>query len=96
VIVEYLTFEVAPDELEDWLVVEERVWSRFLETVPGFVRKELWMADDDPGRVHAAIWWESREAWQAVSDEQVAAVDAEMGPWLRRPTVREYRVVRTR
>ena len=90
-VVEFLTFSVAPDDLSQWLEVEREVWTRYLETVPGFVRKEIWTEQE--GTVHAVIWWESSEAWQAVTPEQVAAVDARMGAWYREPTMREFAVI---
>lgn len=93
-VVEFLTFAVDDGALDEWLEVEERVWSRYLETVPGFIRKEVWQSG--PGVVHAVIWWESREHWKAVTPDQVAEVDERMGSWHREPVAREYRVLRTR
>ena len=54
----------------------------------------MWVADDDPGRVHAVIRWESREAWDAVPRADVEAVDEAMGEWCREATMRSFRVVR--
>lgn len=93
-VIEFLTFEVAPDVLEEWLTVEEQHWSRYLESRPGFAGKEMWVADDDPGRVCAVIRWESMEAWQAVPGADVDAVDEAMGEWFRQAEMRAYRVVR--
>lgn len=95
-IVEMLTFAVEPSQQADWLAVEEDVWSRYLETCPGFVRKEMWR---DPGRaelLHAVIWWSSRELWKQVTPEQVAEVDGRMGDWFRHSTMVEFEVVRQR
>ena len=92
-IVEFLTFSVDAADLPRWLEVEREVWTGYLQTVPGFVRKEVWQ---DPARadsVHAVIWWESRQAWQAISREQVAAVDERVGEGYREPTAREFTVV---
>ena len=93
-VIELLTFEVSPDERDEWLNVEERVWSRFLERQPGFVRKEMWIEDGDDSRVHAVIWWETKEQWKAIGAATVDSVDAEMGEWFREPTMREFRVIR--
>lgn len=93
-IVEMLTFAVEPAQQAEWLAVEEEVWSRYLESRPGFVRKEMWR---DPGRVeflHAVIWWSSRALWKQITAEQVAEVDARMGDWFRDSTMVEYEVVR--
>ncbi|MDE0655425.1 MAG: TIGR03792 family protein [Acidimicrobiaceae bacterium] len=93
-VIEFLTFEVAPDELEEWLTVEEQHWSRYLEGRPGFIGKEMWVEEGDPGRVHAVIRWESMEAWDAVPPADVEAVDEAMGRWCREATMRAYRVIR--
>jgi len=95
-VIEFLTFEVDPGERDQWLAVEEHHWSRYLESRPGFVGKEMWVADDDPGRVHAVIRWESTEAWDAVPRSEVAAVDRAMGEWCREATMRAFQVVRDR
>ena len=93
-VIEFLTFEVDPAERDQWLAVEELHWSRYLESRPGFVGKEMWVAADDPGKVHAVIRWESMEAWQAVPPAEVAAVDEAMGEWFRQAAMRAFRVVR--
>lgn len=94
-VIELLTFDVDPDERDEWLRVEETVWSRFLERQPGFVRKEMWMGPDGDSTVHAVIWWESMQAWKAIGPDTVAAVDERMGRWLRAPTCRAFEVLRT-
>ena len=93
-IIEFLTFTVTPRERPEWLDVEERTWSRFLEEQSGFVRKEMWVEENDDEHVHAVIWWESMEQWTAVSSETARAVDESMGAWARQPTMRVHRVIR--
>ena len=93
-VVELLTFEIEPEIREAWMDLEERVWSRFLERQPGFVRKELWVSDDAPSEVHAVIWWESMEQWKSITPEQVAEVDERMGDLVREPTCRAMQVLR--
>ncbi|HTN79330.1 MAG TPA: TIGR03792 family protein [Acidimicrobiales bacterium] len=92
-IVEELTLDVDDGDIEAFLDADARVWTAFLSRQAGFVRKEVWLPHDRPGSVVIMVWWESREMWKAITDEQVAAVDARMGEWFREPAVREYRVV---
>ena len=92
-VIEMLRFAVDSSERDAWCTVERRVWTGFLKTVPGFLRKETWIDDDDPNAVTVVIWWKSREHWYAVTAEQCAAVDREMGEWLRPCTMRTWRVV---
>ena len=93
-VVEMLTFTVGVSDRDEWLDVEEQVWTRFLERQPGFVRKEMWVDVDDPDVVHAVIWWESMELWKSISPETVGEIDALMGEWLRDSSVRAFDVVR--
>ncbi len=92
-VIEFLTFEVAPAERDQWLEVEERHWSRYLESRPGFISKEMWVGDD-PGKVHAVIRWETQAAWNAVPAEDVEAVDQAMGKWFRAAKLHTYQVIR--
>ena len=93
-VIELLTFHVAEHERDEWLRVEEDVWSRFLEQQDGFVRKEMWIEEGDTSTIHAVIWWESMEQWKAIGPEAVAAVDERMGELLREPTCRTFHVER--
>ena len=92
-VIEMLRFEVSALDREKWREVERRTWTGFLKTVPGFLRKETWIDDDDPDAATVVIWWESREDWEAVTTEQCEAVDRDMGEWLRPCTMRSWRVV---
>lgn len=93
-VVEFLTFAVPPDEIEEWLRVEELHWSRFLEQQPGFVRKEMWRPREHGDRVHAVIWWESIDDWNAVPADGLAAVIEAMGPFERTAICDAFDVVR--
>lgn len=93
-VVEELTFEVPAQKLAAWLHTEEAVWDAFLAAQPGFVRKEVWQLAERPTTVVAVIWWASRAQWHAVSMEEVAARDAEMGELLVGATMRDFEVVR--
>lgn len=92
--VEELEFDIPADELPAYLAHDRRVWTAWLESRPGFVRKEVWRSVDRPGTVIMQIWWETRDHWKAITMEEVAAVDAQMGEWFRgHPACREYEVV---
>lgn len=93
-VIELLTFQVAAHERDEWMRIEEDVWSRFLEAQDGFVRKEMWVEEGDDATIHAVIWWDSMEQWKAIGPEAVAEVDERMGEWLREPTCRTFHVAR--
>lgn len=94
-VIELLTFAVDAVDLDAWLAVEGRTWSRFLEQRPGFVRKQMWVERGDTDRVHAVIWWVDQAAWDATNGPELAAVDESMGAWFREAlTCRVFDVVR--
>ena len=93
-VIEKLTFKVDRIDHEAWLRIEEQTWSRFLETRPGFVKKEMWVDPENPDEIIAMIWWESRELWFSISQSDIDRVDAEMGTWFRQGTMQTYEVIR--
>lgn len=82
-VVEELHFLLDPADRDQFLEVEGRVWTGFLQTCDGFIDKQRWVTDDDPCRIVVMIWWNSMEQWKRISPEQVDEVDARMGEWLR-------------
>ena len=72
---------------------DAQVWTAFLAQQAGFLGKERWVASDDPGHVHLVIRWASMAAWQAVTEAEIAEVDARMGAFRRDPVCRAYEVV---
>jgi len=93
-VIEFLTFEVPFSERAEWLRLEEQHWSRFLERQSGFVRKQMWENVTDTSKVHAAIWWESMEQWQAIPQTELAEVADAMGPHEREPSLTTFNVIR--
>ncbi len=93
-VVEFLTFEIPVSDRSEWLRAEEQHWSRFLERQDGFVRKQIWENVSEPSKLHAAIWWESMEHWQAIPEADLAAVADAMGPHEREPNLTTFKLIR--
>ncbi len=93
-VIEFLTFDVAADEREEWLAVDERTWSQFLAKQPGFLRKEIWSEPLTSGQVHAMICWADEASWQAIPVAELAAVDRSMGGWSRACTMKVFHVLK--
>lgn len=99
---EFLTFTVPAAELDEWMEVEERHWSRFLERQPGFVRKEMWRGTVVEGaeapagidQVHAVIWWRSEAEWKAIPAHELQRVVEAMGRYERTAVCHAYDVLR--
>lgn len=72
--VEVLVFEVEPEHVEEFLVVDHEVWTLGEARAGGhdripFLSKEVWLDDAHPGRIILVFVWESIEAWRRVGDE---------------------------
>jgi uncharacterized protein (TIGR03792 family) len=79
VVIEELTLTMPPARVEAFLARDAEVWTTFLADQAGFAGKEVWLPPDRPGTVVAIIRWETMDQWKAITPEQVAAVDTEMG-----------------
>lgn len=94
-VIEFLTFKVELADQEEFLVVEEQTWSRYLEKRPGFLKKEIWKNREDPEEIHSVIWWTDQETWFTIAQKDIDDVDASMGKWFREATsMKIYDVVR--
>ena len=91
-IIEFLTFNVDSTDQPEWLAVDERIWTRYLQLQPGFVRKQMLVARDRPHEVNAMIQWADEQSWKAISGAELAALDAEMGAWWRASSLRVFDV----
>jgi uncharacterized protein (TIGR03792 family) len=92
-IVEFLTFDVDADIRAEWLEADARTWTRYLESRPGFISKQLWVQHGTPDQVHAIIMWSNVESWLRTPQEEIAALDSQMGELFRQCTVRAYDVI---
>lgn len=74
-LIEYLTFEVPPDQQALFLHWDDRLWTRVLAQQAGYQGKEIWRDRDHPQRLQIVIRWESWEHWQAVDSELLQATE---------------------
>jgi len=73
VLVEHLRIKVPADAVEDWIQAERGSWEPWLERQRGFLdRQLLWDPDREEGTL--LIHWRSRADWQAIPDQEIAAV----------------------
>jgi len=91
VVVEYLTFDLAGLDPQQWLEIEDQVWGAELRSRPGFIHKQMW--ESERGVIHAVIWWRDHESWKTIGPDEVAAIDERMGEWFREPKMAQFRVI---
>ncbi len=97
-VIEWLTFAVAPEHRETFIRVDHEIWTTALSQYPGFISKEVWISPDLADQVIAVIRWQTREQWKAIPrpelDEIGQRFQAALGAPYRLIDAREYQVRR--
>lgn len=75
--VEQLTFELDPSLVERFVQVDHAVWTKTLARYDEALEKEVWVDQEQKGRVTTIIYWTSVEHWKAVPGEVLAKAQAE-------------------
>lgn len=75
-VIEWLRFQVPADQRERYIQVDDEIWTPALQTYPGFISKETWIAPDDEGAVILVIRWRTREEWKTIPEEDLVAIEA--------------------
>lgn len=74
-VIEWLTFEMAPEHRQQFIEKDTEIWTAALRQYDGFVSKEIWIDPAIANRVVEVIRWSTREAWKAIPEDELAAVD---------------------
>lgn len=74
-VIEWLKFKMAPELREQFIQVDATVWTPFLASYPGFLSKEVWINPAEAAAVVMVIHWASKEAWKAIPEEPIKAVE---------------------
>ena len=79
-VLEFLEINIWSRDLQTFLDADSKIWTHFLSSQPGFIRKEVMTNPHDPAAgnctVTVTILWESRELWKSVDPKQLADADA--------------------
>jgi uncharacterized protein (TIGR03792 family) len=74
-VIEWLKIEVAPDYRDLYLQTDEAIWTKALETYPGFVDKATWLNPNHPTEIIFVIRWASREQWKAIPEAEIQKIN---------------------
>ncbi|MCS5705974.1 TIGR03792 family protein [Synechococcus sp. FGCU-3] len=87
VVVEHLRVKVPAEAVDDWLQAEQGSWEPWLAKQPGFLdRQLLWDPEREEGTL--LIHWRSREAWKAIPEAEIEAVQERFEQLAREATGR--------
>jgi uncharacterized protein (TIGR03792 family) len=74
-IIEWLKFRVSPDLREEFLEIDQQIWTNKLKTRPGFLGKEVWLNPDRMDEVIMFIRWQTREEWKNIPQEELNIIE---------------------
>jgi uncharacterized protein (TIGR03792 family) len=75
-VIESLQFQVDPDYREQFIQLDEQIWTPVLANSPGFLGKEVWISPDDLSEVVIVVRWASFEEWQAIPEATLNETEA--------------------
>jgi uncharacterized protein (TIGR03792 family) len=90
--IELLEFQVDPLDTEDFLAIDQEIWTTALSQYPAFQGKEIWLDPVRPQIVTIVIYWADREAWKAIPHDHLTELASQFDKKFSRP----YRLVEER
>jgi uncharacterized protein (TIGR03792 family) len=75
VVIELLKFKISGEKRETFIQQDAEIWTTALAKYPGFLGKEVWINPHDPTEIIFVVHWATREQWQAIPQEDLAAVE---------------------
>lgn len=73
--VEWKRMRVRPELRRRFLEADEAVWTAGLAREPGFLGKEVWLDEDEPGELVLVIRWASDEDWKGIPAGRLEALE---------------------
>ncbi|MEO0947608.1 MAG: TIGR03792 family protein [Cyanobacteria bacterium J06641_5] len=77
VVIEWLEFRVAAGFREEFVRIDERIWTAALMRYPGFIGKEVWLDPGADDRLVLVIRWHSRAQWKAIPEVELTMIQKE-------------------
>lgn len=75
VVIEFLKFKIPSQMQEIFLQKDAEIWTTALAQYPGFLGKEVWLNPQDPTEIIFVVRWATKEQWQAIPLEELAAIE---------------------
>ena len=74
-IIEWLKFRVSPNLREEFLELDQQIWTNKLKTCPGFLGKEVWLNPEKLDEVIILIHWQTRQEWKNIPQEELDQIE---------------------
>lgn len=74
-VIEWLKIKVAAELRQDFITKDAAIWTPALAKCSGFLGKEVWIDRPFLDQVILVIRWQTKEHWQAISPDYLAATE---------------------
>lgn len=76
-VIEWLKFQVSPEQREWFIQQDAEIWTTALAQYPGFLSKEVWISPDNLEEVIVVAHWQTYEQWQAIPPQDLERIEAQ-------------------
>ena len=73
-VIEWLEFTMNPEARDRFVQLDLEIWNPFLQTKPGFLRKQIWLDRNDTHRVIIMVEWSDRKLWKNITPTEIATI----------------------
>lgn len=70
-IIEWLKFKLDEKDREFFVQKDAEIWTPMSNKYRGFLGKEVWLNSQNPEELVIIVYWENRELWKAVPQEDI-------------------------
>ena len=85
-VIEWLQFQVQEEVREQFVQIDEEIWTTALSSYSGFLGKEVWISPDNLGEVTMVIRWDSTDSWFSIPGSDLQKIDEQFADAMGRDT----------
>ncbi len=73
--VEQLVFKVKKEKVDEFIELDQKIWTEELAKWPGFLGKEIWISESTPVEIITTVYWRSLKEWKSIDHEKLRETD---------------------
>ncbi len=75
--VELLIFEVKDGMRDEFIKLDDEIWTSFLSQKDGFIKKEIIISNAERNKIYSVIYWNTLKEWKSIPLEELIEKDNE-------------------
>jgi uncharacterized protein (TIGR03792 family) len=75
--IEWLKFKINEENREFFIQKDEQIWTPMQSKYGGFLGKEVWFNFQNTSELVIIVYWENRELWQSIPQEDIKKTEKE-------------------